>query len=95
VIKDYSSFLPETYVELMAQTNGCRVADVQFYGVEDINSVVLENAAFLSFAEIEGHGMFATQDGSRSREIWFLDYINHEEEKLGKSLSQALIAKMT
>jgi hypothetical protein len=94
IAADYVDFLPLPYFELLSHSNGCKVGKVKIYGIEEINPVVLEDAAFLVFAEMDGEGVLATKDGNRSKQIWFLNYIDETRDNLGASFSAALLAKL-
>lgn len=93
-ITDYIKFLPPDYVKLLSLTNGCKVGNLSVYGVETINSIVMEDTAILAFAEVEGNGVFAVEQNRRNKNILFYDYIDHESESLGPHLATAFSNKI-
>jgi hypothetical protein len=82
--------LPTDYLELVAQTEGARLAASVVYGVAETRQVVWPEANYYIMAEIEWIGALAVKEGDRNAEIYLLRYDENNVRPVGTSLQKAL-----
>lgn len=82
--------LPTDYLELVAQTEGVRLAACVVYGVAGIRQIVWTEANYYILAEIEMLGALAVKDGDRDAELYLLHYEDNDVRPVGTSLQKAV-----
>lgn len=82
--------LPIDYLELLAQSDGARLARCVIFGAAEARKVVWPEANYYVIAEIEGMGALAVKEGDRNAEIYLLRYEENDVRPVGTSLQKAL-----
>ncbi len=82
--------LPPDYIELVAQTEGAKLAACVVYGVAGIRRIVWPEANYYIVAEIEGLGALAVKDGDRNAELYLLHYEDNGAQLVGTSFQKAV-----
>jgi hypothetical protein len=89
------SRLPQDYLELVSQTEGCRIDNCLVEGLSGIRKIVRPDANFYILAEIENHGSIAVMEGQIESELYYLDSENEVPQLLGQLFRKAIESILT
>jgi hypothetical protein len=90
IIAKIHSVLPQDYLDIIFQSEGCWIDDCFVAGLSDIRKIVRPDANFYILAEIENRGSIAIKEEQTNSELYYLDNENEIPQPLGQSFKRAI-----